>query len=82
MPGKRNPRSASDMRTVYDFAGGTRGKYARRYAAGTNVVLLDADVAKAFPDAATVNRALRALVDIAKSTKPTTPSRHRPKRAV
>lgn len=45
----------------YDFAGGVRGKYARRYARGTNLVLLDTDVAKAFPSAASVNESLRAL---------------------
>jgi len=45
----------------YDFAGGVRGKYARRYARGTNLVLLDPDVAKAFPSAASVNESLRAL---------------------
>ena len=39
-----------DMRDHYDFRGGVRGKYARRYAEGTNVVVLDPDVAKMFPD--------------------------------
>ena len=45
---------------------GERGKYAARYAAGTNLVLLDPDVAAAFPDAAAVNGALRALLEIAR----------------
>ena len=45
----------------YDFSGGVRGKYATRYAEGTNVVRLDPDVAKAFPSAADVNESLRAL---------------------
>ena len=49
------------MRDEYDFTKGVRGKYARRYAEGTNLVLLDADVAKAFPSATTVNDALRKL---------------------
>lgn len=63
---KTKPRSRSNgMRAEYDFRGGVRGKYARRYAHGTNVVLLDPDVAKVFPDAASVNRALRTLVEIA-----------------
>ncbi len=53
------------MKSHYDFRGAVRGKYAARYAAGTNVVLLDADVAKVFPDSAAVNEALRALVRIA-----------------
>lgn len=50
------------MRPEYDFSKGVRGKYAKRYAEGTNVVLLDADVLKAFPDSASVNRALRSLM--------------------
>jgi hypothetical protein len=51
-----------DMRPEYDFSKGVRGKYAKRYAAGTNVVLLDADVVKAFPTSAAVNRALRSVI--------------------
>ena len=38
-----------EMRAEYDFSGGVRGKYAERYARGTNVVLLDPDVAEVFP---------------------------------
>ena len=53
-----------DMRAEYDFRGGVRGKYAARYAEGTNVVLLEPDVAELFPDSRTVNDALRALVAI------------------
>jgi hypothetical protein len=52
------------MRAEYDFSGGVRGKYAERYAQGTNVVLLDPDVAEVFRDQASVNRALRALAAI------------------
>jgi len=52
------------MRESYDFTGGVRGKYARRHAQGTNVVVLDADVAKAFPNAEAVNDSLRALAGI------------------
>jgi len=44
-----------EMRAEYDFSQGDRGKYARRYAQGANVVVLEADVAKAFPNAAAVN---------------------------
>jgi len=50
------------MRSEYDFSKGVRGKYAQRYAEGTNVVLLEPDVAKEFPDAAAVNEALRRLL--------------------
>ena len=39
------------MRDHYDFSGGVRGKYAKRYAEGTNIVLLEPDVAEAFPTA-------------------------------
>lgn len=54
------------MRAGYDFSAGVRGKHHRAYKAGTNVVLLDADVAKVFTDSPSVNRALRLLLDIAK----------------
>ena len=50
----------------YDFSGGVRGKYARKYATGTNVVVLEPDVAKLFPNAEAVNSSLRALVRIVK----------------
>lgn len=53
-----------DMRAEYDFSRGVRGKYARRYAQGTNVVVLEPDVAEAFPNAQAVNRSLRALAGI------------------
>ena len=63
---KRDP----DMLVEYDFSQGVRGKYAKRYAEGTNLVVLSPDVAEFFPDSEAVNAALRALVDIArKSTK-------------
>ena len=52
-----------DVLPEYDLSGGVRGKYVDRYRQGTNVVLLDPDVAAKFPDAKAVNDALRALVD-------------------
>lgn len=48
-----------DVRPEYDFSGGVRGKYRARYARGTNVVVLDPDVAAAYPTAEAVNQALR-----------------------
>lgn len=66
---KKEPDSdGGEMRPEYDFAalGGVRGKYAARYAEGTNVVLLDPDVAELFPDSESVNRALRGLAEIAR----------------
>ena len=55
-----------DMLEEYDFSKGVRGKYAKRYAEGTNVVLIDTDVAEFFPDHDAVNDALRSLVKIIK----------------
>lgn len=59
-------KEADELRPEYDFSGGVRGKYAERYARGTNLVVLDPDVAEIFPDAAAVNQALRALASIIK----------------
>ena len=55
-------RSRDEMRPEYDFSGGVRGKYAKRFAEGTNLVLLEPDVAAEFADARAVNRALRAYL--------------------
>jgi hypothetical protein len=55
-----------EMRAEYDFSSGVRGKYVDRYRQGINVVLLDPELAQAFPDSKSVNDALRALVVIAK----------------
>jgi hypothetical protein len=57
-----------EMLDTYDFSGGVRGKYAQRYAAGSNIVRLDPDVAEIFPDSDSVNEALRALIKIARQT--------------
>ena len=54
-----DPTAADDMRPEYDLRGGVRGTYYERYRQGTNVILLDADVAQVFRDSATVNEALR-----------------------
>ncbi len=54
------------MLEEYDFSNGVRGKYAKQYSEGTNVVVLEADVAEVFPDSESVNEALRALVKIAR----------------
>jgi len=54
------------MRAEYDFSNGVRGKHHLAYKAGTNVVLLEPDVANAFPDSSSVNTALRLLLDLAK----------------
>ena len=62
---KRPTKRTVEMREEYDFSGGVRGKYAARYARGTNVVLLDPELTAAFPDSKSVNDALRALLAIA-----------------
>ena len=56
--------SAPEMRAEYDFSAGVRGKYVDRYRCGTNVVLLDPELAEAFPDSKSVNDALRAFLTI------------------
>jgi hypothetical protein len=61
-------RRNDDIRPEYDLGtlkGGVRGKYYRRAMARTNLVLLEPDVARAFPDSDSVNRALRLLCDVA-----------------
>ena len=58
-------RAAEGIRPEYDFTGGSRGKYADRFAEGSNVVVLDPDVAALFSSSESVNKALRALAEIA-----------------
>ena len=52
------------MRAEYDFSKGVRGVTAARYAQGANIAVIDPQVLDVFPDAATVNRALRALAPV------------------
>lgn len=59
-----NNEREPEMLEEYDFSGGVRGKYAARFARGSQVVVLDPDVAEVFSDSESVNRALRALVGI------------------
>jgi hypothetical protein len=62
---KRN----NEMLREYDFSQGIRGKYARRYLKGSNVVVLEPDVAKVFPNAQAVNSSLRSLAEIIRRRK-------------
>ncbi len=65
---KRAIKTSDELRPEYDFAsmtGGVRGKYAERFKQGVNIVKLDDDVSAVFPDAKTVNDALRSLIRIA-----------------
>ena len=67
---KKAPKSKrdADMLDEYDFSKGVRGKYAERYAAGTNIIVLAPDLAEVFPDSASVNEALRSLVKLARNS--------------
>jgi uncharacterized DUF497 family protein len=59
----------NEMLREYDFSQGVRGKYARRYARGSNVVVLEPDVARVFPNAEAVNSSLRSLAEIIRRRK-------------
>jgi hypothetical protein len=59
----REPDRVADIRPEYDFSRGVRGKYAQRFQEGSNVVVLDPDVAARFPDSMAVNDALRHIPD-------------------
>lgn len=61
-----NPEQPQDLQPEYDFSGGVRGKHHEAFAKGTNIVLLDQDVAEVFKDSAAVNEALRLLMRLAK----------------
>ena len=68
-----NRKSPNDMRPEYDFAsmkGGVRGKYVTQYRAGTNLVLLDPELAEAFPTDAAVNDVLRAVLKMTEAVRP------------
>ena len=67
MSQRRRANSDDDLLPEYDFTGAVRGKYYERYREGTNVVLLDPDVAAVFRDSVAVNDALRLLVSVAEA---------------
>lgn len=66
----RKNRMNDELRPEYDLGqllkGGLRGKYAKRYHAGTNLVLLDPDVRKAFRSERAINDALRLVIELRK----------------
>ena len=68
---KASPKKyKDDLRSEYDLSqlkGGVRGKYYREATAGTNLVLIEPELATLFPDTESVNRALRLLADTAQS---------------
>ena len=65
----KNKINGDEMRPEYDLSqlkGKVRGKYVKRYGEGTNLILLESDVKAAFPDAGSVNEALRMLIKVAR----------------
>jgi hypothetical protein len=70
----RKHKTNDDLRPEYDLTqllkGGVRAKYAKRYHAGTNLVLLDPDVRKVFRNERAVNRALRLVIELRKVGSP------------
>ena len=71
MKKKIDEKKNDDLRREYDLQrleGGVRGKYYRKATAGTNLVLIEPELSKMFPDSASVNRALRVLADTATAT--------------
>jgi hypothetical protein len=63
MPKPHNTADA-DMAAEYDFSKGVRGKYAARYAAGSNIAVIDKDLAALFPNSETVNQTLRLVAKL------------------
>ena len=66
---KKKAGSSDEMRAEYDFSRGVRGRHAARYAAGTNVVVLEPDVASQFPTADDVNDTLRTVARLIERRK-------------
>jgi hypothetical protein len=69
---KANRKSTNGMRPEYDFAsmkGGVRGEYVKRYREGTNLILLDPELAEAFPTDAAINDALRAVLKMTETVR-------------
>lgn len=62
-------KKQDEMLDEYDFSNGVRGKYTRQYNDGINIIKLDKDVRKIFPDAKSVNNALRTLINLIPQNK-------------
>ena len=88
---KQNKRTKNDLRPEYDFAampGGVRGKYVKRLREESNIVLLEPEVAAAFPTDEAVNAALRGVLNTTKAVrhhgglpnKALQPAAHKPRR--
>lgn len=57
-------KKENEMLDEYDFSNGIRGKYTQQYNEGVNIIKLDDDVSKIFPDAKSVNNALQTLINL------------------
>ena len=70
----KRPNSSNGLRDDYNFAsmrGGVRGKYSKRYREGTNIVLLEPEIARAFPNDEAVNEALRGILNTTRAVRGT-----------
>lgn len=76
-PRRPTERDPDEILPEYDFSGAVRNPYASRYAAGSNVVVLEPDVAALFPNSTSVNEALRSLANVVAGRKKKRPSRRR-----
>jgi len=78
---KSKDDKTDDLRPEYDLRellkDGVQGKYADRFQEGTNLVLLDSDVAEAFPNDEAVNEALRLVIKLTKLLKSENKSAHK-----
>ena len=77
-PTRRAAAAAEEIQPEYDWSKAVRNPYAARYAAGSNIVVLEPDVAAVFPNAASVNEALRSLARVMAGRTPKPPRRRRP----
>ena len=68
---KRKTKDVDTMRSEYDFSNGVRGVAARRVAKGGRIVVVSPDVLDVFPDAASVNAALKALASVIRKSRRT-----------
>ena len=73
----RRAAAAEEIEQEYDWSKAVRNPYAARYAAGSNIVVLEPDVAAVFPNAASVNEALRSLASVMAGRTPKSPRRRR-----
>jgi hypothetical protein len=78
-------KTTDELQAEYDLSklkGGVRGKYYQQATAGTNLVLIEAELAEVFPDTESVNRALRLLVDTAGAATARSARRKTPNKAM